>query len=182
MCRSAPTIRSAPARLPELAVETADVTGEDFWLQVRGIVATRFCVHVPLHEVLVVTLGEAPDAREVAGEPGDAERDGGRLAARCAVCVFVIEPDRGTTRVGEPVQADAGQDEVLIELLVTHRIGGHELCVPAEQADGGVGEGVRQRLRLLRLQLVERHLAVHEPLQLLHRGAGPRTRIPAARG
>src|SRR5262245_63992508 len=65
--------------LPVLAVEAADVVGEGVWFQVRGVMAARFRVHGPLHQVLVVTFGEAADPGKVAGESGDTERDGGRL-------------------------------------------------------------------------------------------------------
>src|SRR5580704_13835819 len=76
-------------------VETADVVGQGVWLRVRGVVAAGFWVHVPLHEVRVVAFGEAAEAGEVAGEAGDAERDGGRPDVSCLVCVFVVEADRG---------------------------------------------------------------------------------------
>jgi hypothetical protein len=134
-------------------------------------VAAGFRVHAPLDEVLMIALGESADAGKVAGESRDTERDGGRLGRPRAVRVLVIEPDGRAARVGEPVERDIGQDEVGVEPLVAHRVGGHELGVPAEQAGRRVGESVRQGLRLLRLQLVERDLAVHEPLQLLHRSA-----------
>jgi hypothetical protein len=96
--------RQGLAALLVLAVELADVVGQDVWLQVRGIVAAWHGVHVPLHEVFVVALGEAADAGEVAGEPGDAERDRGRFCLPCAVRVLVVEADRGPAGVGEPVQ------------------------------------------------------------------------------
>src|SRR5690348_18277803 len=90
--------------LPVLAVEAADVVGEGAWFQVRGVMAARFRVHGPLHQVLVITFGEAADPGKVAGESGDTERGGGRLGLPRGVRVLVIEPDRRTAGVGQPVQ------------------------------------------------------------------------------
>jgi hypothetical protein len=54
-------------------------SGEDVRFQVGRVVAAGFGVHDPPHDVLVVALGEAAHAGEVAGETRDAEVDRGGL-------------------------------------------------------------------------------------------------------
>lgn len=63
----------------QLAVEVAEVVGQDVRFLVGEIVAAWFGVQAPLHDVLVVAFGEATDAGEVAGE---ARQVAGRNRAR----------------------------------------------------------------------------------------------------
>jgi hypothetical protein len=81
------------------------------------------------------------------------------------VGVFVVEADGFTAGVGEPVEGGVVEDEVVVQAPLPHRVVAHELRVPAEQAGRGVGQRVRDGLRLLGVQLVERDLVVHEPLE-----------------
>jgi hypothetical protein len=133
-------------------------------------VAAGFGVHGPLRDDLVVAFGETADTGEVPGEPRHAEGDRGGLGDPRGVGALVVEADGLTTGVREPVQGDVVQDEVVVQAPLPHRVVGHELRVPAEQADRGIGQRVRDRLWLLGVQLVERDLVVHEPLQLGQRG------------
>src|SRR5215218_2228237 len=74
------------------------------------------------------------------------------------VGTLVIEPSRGTTGVGEPVDADVGQQLVAVDGVVRERGGWvgpffELLDDPRKLADRRVGKGVGKRLRAGRLEL-----------------------------
>src|SRR6185503_1394933 len=85
----------------QLAVELANVTRPQVdclvWREMTTAVEPR-----PPDDVPVIALREPPDAAEVAGEGGQAERDRGRLGRTAGVRVLVVEPGSRGGRLGEP--------------------------------------------------------------------------------
>src|SRR5215218_9569174 len=150
--------------LPDQAEEGADVVDEEVGDLAGGVVAAAV-VFRPVDDVLVVAFGEGSDRVEVEIELRQTGGRGRRLRRPLLIVrVLVVQPCRGPARVGEPIDADVGQDVVVVDGIAGRaRRGPHpeEFGVPGELSDGRVGQGVGQRLRPRRLYLAEaRHVVV----------------------